>query len=217
MKLPLRLLPSSLSLLLGLSLPAIAMPGMDHQNHPQGNGMDHSMPGMNHQGGHAMHDVGPADSTYDLRFIDAMIQHHYGAIEMAKVTINQGHPGAGALASQIISAQSWEIANMLRQRQLRFPDAPITPVRYTPGQPTALSQLQPMTEANKAAMRMSGTMDMTGDRGKAFAAAMIPHHEMAIAMAEDALAKSGDSFVRSISWDIIRTQSDEIRRLRGLL
>lgn len=89
MKLLIRLLPSSLSLLLGLSLPAIAMPGMEH-NHNH----DHSS-----HGNHAMHDVGPADATYDLRFIDAMIQHHYGAIEMAKVTINQGYPGAGALAS----------------------------------------------------------------------------------------------------------------------
>ncbi|WP_338462122.1 DUF305 domain-containing protein [Synechococcus elongatus IITB7] len=215
MKLSALLVNSSLSLglLLGLTSPAIAIPGMDHNHdHHQHGGGDHSS-----HGSHALHDVGPADATYDLRFIDAMIQHHYGALEMAKVTINQGHPGAGALASEIISAQSWEIANMLRQRRLRFPDAPITPVRYTPGQPTVLNQLKPMTEADKAAMRMSGTMDMMGDRGKAFAAAMIPHHEMAIAMAEDALAKSSDSFVRSISWEIIRTQSDEIRRLRGLL
>ncbi|QFZ91155.2 DUF305 domain-containing protein [Synechococcus elongatus] len=132
MKLSALLVNSSLSLglLLGLTSPAIAMPGMDHNHdHHQHGGGGHSS-----HGSHALHDVGPADATYDLRFIDAMIQHHYGALEMAKVTINQGHPGAGALASEIISAQSWEIANMLRQRRLRFPDAPITPVRYTPGQ-----------------------------------------------------------------------------------
>lgn len=211
MKLSSLLLNSCLGLGLGLGLTpgAIAMPGMDHQHH------QHQHGGSSHT--HALHDLGPADATYDLRFIDAMIQHHYGAIEMARVTLNQGNPGAGALASRIIAAQSWEIANMLRQRRLRFPDAPIAPVLYKSGQSTTLAQLPPMSEADKAAMRMSGTMDMTGDRGKAFAAAMIPHHEMAIAMAEDALAKSGDSFVRSISWDIIRTQSDEIRQLRGLL
>ncbi|MGL5883379.1 DUF305 domain-containing protein [Synechococcus elongatus] len=39
----------------------------------------------------------------------------------------------------------------------------------------------------------------------------------AIAMAEDGLAKSGDSFVRSISGDILCAQSDEIRQFSGLL
>lgn len=45
---------------------------------------------------------------------------------------------------------------------------------------------------------------------------MIPHYETAIAMAEDALAKSSDSLIRSIAWAIIRTQNDETRQLREL-
>lgn len=47
--------------------------------------------GMNHHGGmhhggtnHSMEmDLGAADANYDLRFVDAMILHHQGAVEMA--------------------------------------------------------------------------------------------------------------------------------------
>jgi uncharacterized protein (DUF305 family) len=42
---------------------------------------------MEHNGSmnHSMEmDLGPADADYDLRFIDAMILHHQGAVVMAK-------------------------------------------------------------------------------------------------------------------------------------
>ena len=68
-----------------MAAPALAqMPsGMDHEGH-------HDMPGMTApaeaspaHAGHA-HDVGPAGATYDLRFIDGMVQHHTGALRMSE-------------------------------------------------------------------------------------------------------------------------------------
>ena len=50
--------------------------------------------------GHA-HDVGPPGRTYDLRWIDAMVQHHTGALRMSEFVFDIGVPGVGALGKEI--------------------------------------------------------------------------------------------------------------------
>jgi uncharacterized protein (DUF305 family) len=60
---------------------------------------------------------GPA---YDAMFIDMMIQHHEGAVEMSKGATRAEHEELRILARQIISAQTREIAQMRQWKtQLR--------------------------------------------------------------------------------------------------
>ena len=57
---------------------------------------------------------GKTGDEFDKAFIEAMIPHHQGAIEMAKkAQINAGHPELKKLADEIISAQEAEI-NLMR-------------------------------------------------------------------------------------------------------
>ena len=49
---------------------------------------------------------------------------------------------------------------------------------------------------------------------RAFAAAMVPHHESAIAMAQEARERGESRFVRELAEDIVRTQGEEIAVLR---
>ncbi len=215
--------------LLGSVAVAQQAPGM---NHPMP-AMDHSMPGMHHpadpQGmkpGNSgmpanthsmMHDLGPADSTYDLRFIDAMIQHHYGAVVMAKNTLGKG-TGLGSLLNNIIFDQSSEIGALLKRRNQLYPNAPASPLKYVPGQSTELASLQPMTEADKRMMQMIDMHDLQkSDAGVSFAEAMIPHHEAAVAMARDALKKSRDPYIRWLSRQIIVNQTREINLLKSYI
>jgi len=54
-------------------------------------------------------DLGPADAEYDLRFIDAMIPHHQGAINMANEALQKSkRPEIRSLAQNIIKAQNRE-------------------------------------------------------------------------------------------------------------
>lgn len=70
--------------------------------------MDHDMDSME-----MSMDLGEADSEYDRRFIDAMIVHHEGAIEMARdVQENSTRPELLQLADEIITAQQTEIEQM---------------------------------------------------------------------------------------------------------
>lgn len=45
----------------------------------------HHHPSPTPAGGGHSHEVGPAGETYDLRWIDAMVQHHSGALRMAEL------------------------------------------------------------------------------------------------------------------------------------
>jgi uncharacterized protein (DUF305 family) len=90
--------------------------------------MEHDSSTMNGSGGmnHNMMemDLGPADADYDLRFIDAMILHHQGAVVMAKeVQQKSTRPELKQLAEKIIEAQEKEIAQMQQWRKSWYPKA----------------------------------------------------------------------------------------------
>ena len=50
---------------------------------------------------------------------------------------------------------------------------------------------------------------------RAFAAAMIPHHESAVEMAEIAQKRGESQFVKNLADDIVGSQNAEIERLRA--
>ena len=78
---------------------------------------------MNHSMGM---DLGPADANFDLRFIDAMIPHHQGAVEMANVAqVKSKRPEIKKLADNIIKSQNQEITQMKQWRQAWYPKAEI--------------------------------------------------------------------------------------------
>lgn len=50
-----------------------------------------------------------------------------------------------------------------------------------------------------------------------FATEMIPHHEMAIEMARTVLRAGEDPQIRQLAENVIKTQTEEIQKLRQLL
>lgn len=87
----------------------------DHANAHGGQAeMDSDMPGMMSQ--EQMDDLEAAsDAEFEEMFLTMMIDHHEGAIEMARTEQGDGlHADAVALAEQIESAQAREIETMQR-------------------------------------------------------------------------------------------------------
>ncbi|RUT01536.1 hypothetical protein DSM106972_066330 [Dulcicalothrix desertica PCC 7102] len=63
-------------------------------------------------------DLGTADNEFDLRFINAMIPHHEGALTMGKdAAAKSKRPEIKKLAAEIISSQQAEISQMKQWRQ----------------------------------------------------------------------------------------------------
>jgi len=204
-----------LAILGGLSGPSRAQVN-DHQHHnPQPAASAPSAP-TDHSG-HGL-DIGPAGSTYDLRWLDAMVQHHTGALRMSEFVFTIGQPGVGALARQIWSDQAQEIRAMGQWRKSWYPGAPVYPVALQPnGDPNSMAGLTRMGPEQMAAMRMTGSSPTRENRVTWFLEGMIAHHGGALVMAHDALQKSTNPTIWRLAREIIVAQRGEIIALRRML
>lgn len=162
--------------------------------------------------------LGPAGATYDLRWLDAMVQHHTGALRMSELVFAIGEPGVGALAREIWREQAQEIRAMMLWRRAWYPQAPPHPVSLRPGgDPDSLAALERMSDARITAMRMTGSPPTPDTRVVWFLEGMLHHHGGALQMARDALAKSTNTTVRRLAEEILVAQRREIQVLRGML
>jgi uncharacterized protein (DUF305 family) len=139
----------------------------------------------------------------DRRFIDAMVPHHQGAIEMAEVALNNAeHEEIKDLSRNIVSTQQAEIEELKSIKQEEF----------------GTSQV-PM-EMSKEQMRSMGTMmnpqhlAQSKPFDKAFIDAMIPHHQSAIYMAQLAHEKSKIPEVKDLAENIVSAQQREIEQMK---
>jgi uncharacterized protein (DUF305 family) len=164
------------------------------------------------------HEVGPAGSTYDLRWLDGMVQHHTGALRMSEFVFDIGVPGVGALAKDIWRDQAQEIKAMGQWRRTWYPEAPVYPVALKPGgDPNAMADLIRMSPAQIQAMQMMASTPTRQNRVTWFLEGMLQHHGGALIMAHDALNKSSNPTIRRLARDIIVAQRREIIQLRKML
>ena len=164
------------------------------------------------------HDVGPAGSTYDLRWIDGMVQHHTGALRMSEFVFDIGVPGVGALAKEIWRDQAQEIKAMGQWRKAWYPEAPVYPVALLAGgDPNSMAGLTRMGAEQIQAMRMVASAPTRDNRVTWFLEGMLHHHGGALIMAHDALRKSGNPTIRRLARAIITAQGREILQLRKML
>jgi uncharacterized protein (DUF305 family) len=171
------------------------MAGMDHSN------MDHGSMGMGTEG-MAQQMVMENGKYSDKAFIDAMVPHHQGAIEMAKVALkNAEHEEIKELSRNIVSSQQAEIEELKSIKKEEFGTSQV---------PMEMSQQQ---------MRGMGMMmdpQELADKepfDKAFIDAMIPHHQSAIYMAQVAHEKSHNPHIKELAENIISAQQAEIEHM----
>jgi len=166
-----------------------------------GSGMDHSM----------SMDLGPADADYELRFLDAMIPHHQGAVEMAQeVLAKSQRPEMKKLAQDIITAQNREINQMKQWRKAWYPKADSKPMAWH----AQMNHMMAMTPEQMQAMMMKGDLGAAdAEFDLRFLNAMIPHHEGALVMAKDVLSKSKRPEMKKLAQDILSSQQKEIDQM----
>ena len=207
-------------------MPQVALAQMDPHHGHHGHEMHHAQPESTKQESstnsdgheHHVHGMGPAGSTYDLRFIDGMVEHHSGALRMSEYVFNIGTPGVGALANSIWDEQAREIKAMRQWRKAWYPDAPVYPVALrTNGDPNTMADLVRMSPEVIAAMRMTGTKPTRENRVQWFLEGMIEHHGGALHMAHEARKNSTNPTILRLARDIVIAQRKEIIELRKML
>jgi uncharacterized protein (DUF305 family) len=164
-------------------------------------GMHGDMGGRNHMMG-----------SIDKHFIEQMIPHHEGAIEMAQLALEKAKRSeTKTLATAIIAAQQKEITDMKNWYTQWFgTDVPVTDQHMMNG--------QMMMHGNAHMDSMSGDMETlknAKDFDVEFAKQMIPHHEMAVMMAQMLQASTNRSEMKTLAQNIITSQNQEIELMRS--
>lgn len=149
---------------------------------------------------HAAHGSMMSEEPFDATFIDGMIVHHQGAIEMAKVALVEAeHAELRTLAEGIVAAQESEIEQMQGWRSAWYPDL----------------------DATAGMMMDMGQMTISDDASvpfdQRFLEAMISHHQGALAMAKMALDNAEHAEIRTLAEAIIAAQEAEIAQMQGWL
>lgn len=145
-----------------------------------------------------------AEGDLDLAFIDSMIPHHEGAVEMARLALEQAeHQEIKDLATAIISAQQREIDEMRAWRDAWFPGAPAS------GGMPGMAGMPGMLMSHED-MHMLETAEPFDE---AFIDMMIVHHQAAIAMAERLLETTERPELTTLAQAIITAQRAEIEQM----
>lgn len=143
------------------------------------------------------------DEPFDRQFIDQMIPHHEGAIMSSQRMISDSErPELRQLAEDIDESQSEQIERMQGWREEWYGDS-----GHSPGMGSMMGE------------GTGGHGPMMGGEASdvMFLRMMIPHHQLGIEMAEEALEESDRPEIRDLSREIIEEQEAEIELMQGYL
>jgi uncharacterized protein (DUF305 family) len=155
----------------------------------------------------------PSAQEVDRTFISAMVLHHQAAVEMAQVEVQRGQRAeVRQLAQQVITAQQSQIKELQQIAQQDFGFTPSTSLPATTqqgvlmGQPILMNFQQDIDD-----------LKTTSDPDAMFLQMMIPHHAMAIVQADTQMMYGSNQRLKTISQDIISSQSSEIGEMEAML
>ena len=168
-------------------------------------GMMSGMIGNAMMGGAA---AGDPNQPFDQRFLDQMIMHHQGAVMSAQMMIaDSARPELRDLAQRIIAAQQREIAQMQQWRNDWYG---ATSTGTMPGMMNGGMMSAGMM--NRDQMRQM--MGANADFDRMFLQMMIPHHQAAITMAQQALAQAEHPEIKTLAQTMITAQRAEIAEMQ---
>jgi uncharacterized protein (DUF305 family) len=188
---------------------AMMQPGMMNgsmTNSAMMNGGSIMGPGMMGGGMMGQGMITDQNAPFDQRFLDQMIMHHQGAVMSARMMVAESaRPELRDLAQRIITGQQHEIDQMRAWRQGWY------------GATSIGSMPSMMGGAMMNRDQMRQMMGAPADFDRMFLQMMIPHHEAAIAMAQQALTQAEHPEIKTLAQGIITTQRAEIGEMQGYL
>jgi len=169
--------------------------------------------------------AGAKTIPFDQQFIDMMVPHHEGAIEMARIAEQRSQrPEIRQMASDILRTQASEIEQMRAWRKAWFGSDQTPPMSKMP----MVDGMEMTAEGGHTKHGGTGsssqTMDMAADVEKlrtapdpfdrAFIDAMIPHHQDAIEAGKAAATRAQRDEIKMLAREIVDAQQREVDQLR---
>lgn len=157
----------------------------------------------------------------DQFFIEMMIPHHQDAVEMANLALTRAkRPEIKKLAEAIKRDQTREIQQMRGWYKAWYgKDVPQVPMgtgmmgnRQRMG--TGMGMGQGMMTQNGMMHTDLVALKNASDFDKEFVRQMIPHHQMAVHMAQMVLNQKTRPEIRTLAQSIIQSQTAEIKQMQ---
>jgi uncharacterized protein (DUF305 family) len=145
----------------------------------------------------------------DKHFIEMMIPHHQGAVEMADLALQKAkHPEIQKLAAAIKIDQTKEIEQMKAwYKQWYGTEVPGTST-------TGMGMHHGMDQGSMHSGMNLESLKNASDFDKEFIRQMIPHHQMAVMMSRMALNRATHSQIINLAQAIIKSQTAEIQQMQ---
>jgi len=146
----------------------------------------------------------------DSHFIEQMIPHHEDAITMSNLALTRGeHLEIKTLANAIIKAQSEEIDQMEEWYRAWF-GSEVSDTSFSMGQSMGMMMHGGMmgNETDVETLENAELFD------KEFIEQMIPHHQMAVMMAQMLLRSTNRPEMKQLAENIITSQTREVNQMR---
>jgi uncharacterized protein (DUF305 family) len=169
-------------------------------------------------GMNGMHHQSPASAAaqqaeFDQQFIDMMVPHHEGAVEMARIALARAeHQEIRRMAEDILRSQAAEIDQMKAWRLAWYGSDQTPPMDQMP-----MLHSMPGAGAMAMSMDMAQEVELLRQAGepfdRAFIDAMIPHHQSAIDAGRLALQQATREEIRTLAAAIVADQQREIDQM----
>lgn len=162
----------------------------------------------------------PEDQDYDQMFLQMMVMHHHMAVMMSQPVKERSlHPQVAQLADDIITSQSAEMAQMQSWLWDWYGVEMPMPMDHSgmghTGRMGGMGQMDSMADMG---MMMVMMMNLPPHRMEAvYLSLMVPHHQEAVMMAQEAQMQAVHPEVRELASHIIASQSAEIQQMNDWL
>ena len=166
-----------------------------------------------------MHSGMGMKTQVDRTFIEMMIPHHQGAIEMAKMAISRAKsPEVKKLAQSIIKDQNREIQQMQTwYKQWYGSEVPTTTTNMGMHSGMDRGMMMSMQQQDMMDREMMSALKNASDFDQEFLRQMTRHHQMATMMAGMVVNSAEHPEIRQLAQSIIKSQSAEIAQMQQLL
>jgi uncharacterized protein (DUF305 family) len=157
----------------------------------------------------------PGSVRVDQHFIEMMIPHHQDAIAMANLASSRAkRPEVKQLAEAIKKDQTREIQEMRTWYKQWYGKAVPTHSMTDMGM---MGQGQGMMGQDQGMMSTTDldALKKAPDFDKEFVRQMIPHHQMAVRMAQMVSGRATHPEIRTLAQSIIKSQNAEIAQMQG--
>jgi uncharacterized protein (DUF305 family) len=177
-----------------------------------GDNMGSMMNGGGTMGSHMVSSLDEEGKPFDLQFIDQMIPHHEGALMSSEHMIsNSKRPEIRQLYEDIQKSQSQQIEQMQEWRK-----------EWYSRRRASIRDDGQRADRQYDGQRDDGRLVDAGMMGgnaldTMFLKMMIPHHQMAVDMSDEALSKAEHPELRDLAQKIRDEQSSEIELMQGYL